>query len=171
MNQAPQRSLVLALGNPLSGDDGFGACVLEQLQRGKLPFGVPLEDASTDLLCRIPDFAEYDQIVLIDAVLDPEGKLGKPGHIAAYEEAMFRAWPETSPSVHQVSPLLAVKLFRTLYPESRSQITLVGLIVDHVGQKPVYATEERIAEAAAIVRALTCHPGFREDQSPDPSSS
>jgi hydrogenase maturation protease len=162
---------VLALGNPLSGDDGFGACVLEQLQHGELPSGVQLEDASTDLLCRIPDFAEYDQIVLIDAVLDPEGKLGKPGHIAAYEEAVFRVWPETSPSVHQVSPLLAVKLFRTLYPESRSQITLVGLIVDHVGQKPVYATEARIAEAAATVLALTGHPGFREDQPPDTSIS
>ncbi len=160
MKEAHKRILVLALGNPLAGDDGFGSLVLEQLQRAALPPAILLQDASTDLLSRIADFPEYSQVVLIDTILDPEGKLGKPGPIAVYDEAAFIAWPETSPSVHQVSPLLAVKLFRTLYPESRSQIKLVGLVVDHIGPKPVYATAGRIAEAAATVLALTGHPGL-----------
>ena len=144
------------LGNPLSGDDGFGARVLEQLRRSspELPSGVSLADAHTDLLNHIEDFAGYDRIVLIDAILDPEGKLGLPGQIASFDEAAFLAWPESSPSVHQVSPLMAVKLFRLLHPESRSKFTLVGLVVDEIRRAPVYATNDRIAEGADAVLTL-----------------
>ena len=77
---ARQKTLLVGLGNPLSGDDGFGARVVELLQRNGtviLP-DVSLVDAGTDLLNHIESFAEYDRVVLIDAILDPEASLACP---------------------------------------------------------------------------------------------
>jgi hydrogenase maturation protease len=144
------------LGNPLSGDDCFGARVLDLLHQdgtGSLP-GVSLANAHTDLLNHIEDFAAHDRIVLIDAILDPESKLDKTGQIIVLPEERFLSWSESSPSVHQMSPLLAVKLFRQLYPAAKIQISLVGLLVDQLAHEPRYATDDRIKEAAATIRAL-----------------
>ena len=148
--------LILGLGNPLSGDDGFGARVLELLHRDgteSLP-GVSLIDAHTDLLNHIESFLTCDRVVLIDAILDPEYKLGKPGQVVVLHEKAFLSWPEASPSVHQMSPVLAVKLFRQLYPAAQTQVHLVGLLVDQLTRAPRYATEDRIREAAAAISAL-----------------
>jgi hydrogenase maturation protease len=146
----------VGLGNPLSGDDGFGSRVLEMLQRTRttLPPNTTLADAHTDLLNHIEAFSEYDCVVLIDAVLDPEGKLGPPGRIVVMGEAAFQSWPETSQSVHQVSPLLAVNLFRRLHSSAQTQITLVGLVVDQIAPAPRHASAERMQEAADSIRAL-----------------
>ena len=156
MRQASRKILVAGLGNILSGDDGFGSRVLERLRRQAtpLPPGVTAVDAHTDLLNHLEDFAAYDEVVLVDAVLDPENKLGEPGRIVVLKEATFLSWPESSQGAHQMTPLLAVKLFRALSPEAQTQFTLVGLIVDQLGSNPLYATEARIAEALAAVQSL-----------------
>jgi hydrogenase maturation protease len=146
----------VGLGNPLSGDDGFGSQVLEQLCQNmtELPPGTILADAHTDLLNQIEDFAGYDCVLLIDAVLDTEGKLGRPGSVIVLDQEKFQSWPETSPSIHQMSPLLAVKLFRSLHPEAQTKITLIGLIVDQLASNVRYATADRIDEAAAALQRL-----------------
>jgi hydrogenase maturation protease len=151
-----QRTLVLGLGNPLSGDDRFGALVLELLHRNEMDLlpGVSLVNAGTDLLNRIENFPEYDQVVLIDAVLDPEGKMGQPGQILVLDETALQSLPDASQSVHQVTPLLGIKLFRTLHPAVRTRITLVGLLVDRITHAPYYATGERIHEAADAIKAV-----------------
>jgi hydrogenase maturation protease len=144
----------VGLGNPLSGDDIFGPKVLEQLRESEtqlLP-GIIMIDAHTDLLNHIEDFEKYDSVLLIDAILDPEGKLGEPGKIILLDEDAFQSFSETSQSIHQMSPLLAVKLFRTLHPEAQTQITLIGLIIDRLTAEPQYATPDRIVEAAAVIR-------------------
>jgi hydrogenase maturation protease len=147
---------VIGLGNLLSGDDGFGARVLELLVRNPPapPAEVTLVDAHTDLLNHIEDFSAHECVLLIDAILDPESKLGPCGRIAVFEEEQFRSWPDASPGVHQMSPLMAVKLFRSLHPETLTKIALIGLLADRIGHAPVYATDERIQEAAAVVRNI-----------------
>jgi hydrogenase maturation protease len=144
------------LGNPLSGDDSFGPQVIERLQQSepKLPPGITLIDAHTDLLNYIEDFTKYDNVLLIDAILDPEAKLGAPGNMAVMDEDKFQSFPETSQSIHQMSPLLAVKLFRTLHPETQTQITLIGLIIDQLTLRPHYVTSARIAEATVIIMKM-----------------
>jgi hydrogenase maturation protease len=147
---------VVGLGNPLSGDDCFGAQVVELLQRNGTAFlpGVSLTDAHTDLLTHIGDFAGFDRVVLVDAILDPEGKLGRPGRVVVLKEEAFLPWPETSQGVHQISPLLAVKLFRLLYPAAQTQIILAGLVVDRIDMAPRYVTAESVEEGAAAVQTL-----------------
>jgi hydrogenase maturation protease len=140
----------------LSGDDGFGPQVLELLHQngmGSKP-GISLIDAHTDLLNHLESFAGFDRVLLIDTILDPENKLGQSGQIVALKEEEFLLWSETSQSVHQMSPLLAVKLFRQLYPESKTQITLMGLLVDQLTRVPHYATADRIREAATKIPTL-----------------
>jgi hydrogenase maturation protease len=157
LQQASRTTLILGLGNPLSGDDIFGPKALEQLRQSepKLPPSITLIDAHTDLLNHIEDFTKYDSVLLIDAILDPEGKLGEPGKVVVLDESKLQSLPETSSSIHQMSPLLAVKLFRTLHPEAQqTQITLVGLIVDQLTSEPRYAIADRIAEAAAVVKTI-----------------
>jgi len=150
------RTLILGLGNPLSGDDGFGAQVLGLLHQSgaESPPGTSLVDAHTDLLNHIESFAAYDRVVLIDAILDPEGKLGAPGQIIMLHEEDFLSWSAISPGVHQMSPIMTVKLFRQLYPEARTRIVLVGLLVDQLTHSPHYATDDRIHEAAAAIANL-----------------
>jgi hydrogenase maturation protease len=147
---------IVGLGNPLSGDDAFGIQVIERLRRDQagLPPGAMLVDAHTDLLNRIEDFSEYARVLLVDAVLDPEGKLGLPGTVIVVDEERFGAFPETAESVHQMSPLLAVKLFRTLHPEAQTKITLIGLLVDRLSFRQCYADADRIEEAAAIIKEI-----------------
>jgi hydrogenase maturation protease len=149
----PSRALVLALGNPLSGDDGFGSQVLAALRRQETVTmaGVTFVDAHTDLLNHIDSFSEYDQVVLIDAILDPEGKLGQAGGTRVLPEEEFLRWSGTSESVHQMSPLLTIQLFRQLYPGARTRIWLVGLLVDEITHAPRYSSERCVREASGLI--------------------
>jgi Ni,Fe-hydrogenase maturation factor len=128
--------------------------VLEFLHQNETAFlpGAVLIDANTDLLNFLEDFAGYDRILLIDTILDPENKLGSSGQIAVLKESEFLSWSESSSSVHHMSPLLAVKLFRQLYPDANTQITLIGLLVDQLTHVPRYATADRIREATNVLR-------------------
>jgi hydrogenase maturation protease len=148
-----KKILLLGLGNPLSGDDGFGPLVLERLAQGGVAPApnITVRNAGTDLLNHIESFLDYDQVVLIDAVLDPEGKLSPPGRVELLEEGSFQLWSEQSQGVHQISPLLGIKLFRTLHPEAQVKICLVGLVVDRLTHDPIYMTDDTIAAAVKTI--------------------
>ncbi len=60
-------TLVLALGNPLRGDDGVGAATLEVLSRHDLPEGVDLVDGGTGGLEIVLMFQDYRRVIIIDA--------------------------------------------------------------------------------------------------------
>ncbi len=150
-----KKTLLVGVGNPLSGDDGFGPLLLKHLREaGNLPRSVSLVDAGTDLLNHIESFAEYDRVVLLDAIIDPVRKLGPPGRVAVLQEQSFLSWSDTAQGVHQISTLVGIKLFRLLNPEARVEIHLVGLFVDRLSYCPVYMTDERIQEAVAVIRDL-----------------
>jgi hydrogenase maturation protease len=125
---SPSKWLVLGLGNPLAGADGFGPAVIEHLDAaGGLPAGVELIDAHTDLLGHLDEFAERDHVILVDAMLSAD----RSG-IATFSEATFSTWDERSTGAHGMSAVMAVKLFRRLQEPGRSpqpRITLVALLV------------------------------------------
>jgi len=114
---------VLGLGNLLAGDDSFGPLVIKRL-RDSPPEDADIADAHTDLLAWIEEFPHYELVILLDAVLAPEAT---PGEIVVLTEEELAGYPDSSPSAHQVSPLLAVRLFRQLHPEAGTRIALVGL--------------------------------------------
>lgn len=162
---AHRRTLVLGLGNPLGGDDAFGPLVLERLNRPGSP-SVPdadLINAHTDLLGYLDRFADYGLVVLVDAILDPEKKIAPSGEVVALAEECWTDYPASSPSAHQVSPILAVRLFRELHPRSRTRFLLVGLCTEgiHIGRNaPGNLTEENlIAAAEKVLRAVSEYSG------------
>ena len=53
-----------------------------------------------------------------------------------------------------MSPLLGVKLFRALHPESRTRFILLGLFVDQLTHSPLYMTDERIRKAVLKISTL-----------------
>ncbi len=156
MKAPGKKTLLVALGNPLNGDDAFGQAVLERLRSNKAEFppGVSAVDAGTDLLNHIGSFAEYGRVVLLDAVLDPDGQMCAPGTVELLEEQSVLSWSEKSESVHQLSPILGIKLFRTLNPAAETEIYLVGLFIDQLSPSPLYMTDERIREASALAESL-----------------
>jgi len=157
-----KRTLIIGLGNPLIGADAFGPRVIEHLRRedpGSVRFA-DLVDAHTDLLGQIESFPAYARVVLVDAILDPGARVGNPGEVVLVEEDTLSAWPEASPGIHQLSPVLAVRLFRSLHPRAATQILLVGLCTDRAvivpatDAGPGALDEQSVAEGAGKVRAL-----------------
>jgi hypothetical protein len=99
-----------AKGNPLAGSDGFSVAVV-----------APLLDTDTDLVGHIDTVLAYDHVVLVDVIVGT----GRAGDVAVVDEGVFGSWSDTAASLHHVSPLVAVKLFRTLYPEAATRLTLI----------------------------------------------
>ena len=117
------------MGNVLAGDDSFGGAVISRLRGCEdRPAGVDLLDAGTDLLGHIETFATFDEVILVDAVVGAD----RPAGVSVFDERTAAAWLDDSPSVHQLSPLTALRLFRVLHPDAGTRITFVALCVDRL---------------------------------------
>ncbi|HYK91387.1 MAG TPA: hydrogenase maturation protease [Acidobacteriota bacterium] len=151
--KARQKNLVIGLGNSLSSDDAFGTLVLDRIARAghSFPLEADLINADTDLINWIDRFQEYSHVILVDTVLDADDSLGRRSEVIALEEKDCTAWPETSPSAHQMSPIAAVRLFRKLYPQADTRITLVAYCTDRIAMpSPEGETvEQHIIDAGA----------------------
>lgn len=131
------KRLVVGLGNPLAGDDGFGPAVVRAMQADARYRGVDVVDAGTDLLAHLESFAAYDEVILVDALLDP----ARAGEIAVIEQEALLQYPDASPGCHDISPLVALKLFRALHPDAATRFTLVALCTASVrltAERPVH---------------------------------
>ena len=60
-------TLVLGLGNPLRGDDGVGARVVEELNHRGLPQGVTAMDGGTGGLDLLRILERWNRVVIVDA--------------------------------------------------------------------------------------------------------
>jgi hydrogenase maturation protease len=59
---------VIALGNPLRGDDGIGQRILDELRERELPSDVVLLDGGTGGFKLLHLLARVDDVVIVDAV-------------------------------------------------------------------------------------------------------
>jgi hydrogenase maturation protease len=150
-----RRVLIVALGNELCGDDGFGPAVLARLHDD--PEIAPRADlllAGTDLLGQIERFLDYTDVLLLDAVLEPS----RAGEVVLFEEQELLSWPADAPSGHQISPLLAVRLFRTLHPEAPTRLRLLGLCVEAIALAPNHCAPAALAAARdRLLRLTRCY--------------
>ena len=126
------KRLVVGVGNWLAGDDGFGVAVIAALRARARPVDADLLDAGTDLLRHLERFASYDEVILVDAVIDP----ARRGEVAVVEEGEFGDWPDAAPGCHEISPLTALRLFRLIHPEAQTRFTLVALFTGDIAAVP-----------------------------------
>ncbi len=144
----PKEALIVGLGNPLLGDDGFGSRVAHRLRRAR-GAGVAFDvvEAGTDLAGRLDALAAYATVVLVDALLDETNA----GTVRRLGEAELVRWDGRSRSVHELSVTDAVRLYRVLYPASRTRFVLVALSTDRITRRPVHATASAVREGARRV--------------------
>ena len=116
---------VLSVGNILMGDDGIGPFVLKILEsRYEFPSNVVLHDLGTPGLGITSFLADYDAVILIDAV----SAKGQPGELRQYrKEQLVRV-----PIPERVSPhdpaLVEALLFAELSGLCPQEVLLVGVV-------------------------------------------
>ena len=146
----PQTSLVVGIGNSLLGADGFGPSVLAAVRhRSKALERTELLDADTDLLSALDRFAAFDHVVVVDAVLGRGS-----GEVLTFDETAMANWTAASSSGHQISALLALRLFRTLNPTARTRISLVALDVASVTAGAAVPPDKIETAVLSILRLL-----------------
>jgi len=143
-------SLVIGLGNPLQGPDGFGPAVIDRLRRVSLSERTTLLDAGTDLIGHLDRLAGFDRAILVDAVAGGAGT----GAVSIVDEAAISQWSVASPDSHAVSAVLALGLFRRLYPAARTTIVLVGLDAPYLDVGGGLADGTIQEGVAAVLRLL-----------------
>lgn len=101
------RVAIVGVGNILMGDDGVGIRLVEMLGERSLPEGVELHDAGTAFQDLLPELAECDCVIIVDAVRagDPPGTIHR-----------FDLGPEVlgsggaALSVHDINVVAAMRL-------------------------------------------------------------
>lgn len=106
----PRKVLVVGLGNPDRGDDGFGARVVQDLA-GRLPPGVSVRAYQGDVLNLIDAWTGFDALICVDAAA-PMQSPGRVHRIDLAEEALPRGM--CFASSHAMGLAEAIDLARTL---------------------------------------------------------
>lgn len=81
-------TLVLGVGNPLLGDEGFGIHVVRLLRDEGVPEGVVLEDGGTAGVDLIDLMAAYDRVIVIDLLRVTPRSTRRPADLARGSEAV-----------------------------------------------------------------------------------
>jgi hydrogenase maturation protease len=144
-------TLVVGLGNPLSGDDGVGVHVVEELKREAAL--QPLADfvvAGDDLLAASKHMEGRRRVILVDAMLgDP-----KDGAVEIHDEP-FDGISTSSEHAHCQSVVDCVKLLKGTHPHIDSaRFSILGVVIDRVRATGELSTEvkERMPWVLRVAR-------------------
>jgi hydrogenase maturation protease len=141
---APAPSILVAgIGNVFLGDDGFGVAVADRLSRRELAPGVRVADFGIRGLDLAYALADYDAVVLVDAV--PRG--GTPGTLYVIEPDVEA--DGIAPEAHGMDPAKVLALAREL-GDVPSRVLIVGC-EPHTA--PRWEDEDVVAELSEPVRA------------------
>ncbi len=130
-------ALVLALGNPLRGDDGVGAAVLEQLSKMDLPPGVKLLDGGTPGLETALLLEGYHRAIVIDAA-DMGRTPGEWARFSPHEVRLGSGDPHLRGTMHAAGLAEALALLAALGQAVRApdKIIIYGVQPLEIGWAP-----------------------------------
>lgn len=151
------RSVVVAVGQSVAGDDAVGLVVVDELERRGVDAGVELLRLRQPLDL-VSVFAERARLILVDALLAaPPGVVVELGL-----EDLSRQAAEPASS-HGMGVVQAAELARVLYPSVESEVRVVAVTIDaprgcRVGLSPVVADAVPVAVAriVALLGGRTC---------------
>lgn len=117
------RTLIAALGNPLMGDDGAGAAVLEELRRRGAEKRARLHDAGAAGVDLLLELEGVETLVLVDAVCSEDA----PGTVRVLEGGQILRYAEQrGMGSHQPSLAGTLRLAEQLGLSPR-RIAVVGI--------------------------------------------
>jgi hydrogenase maturation protease len=83
---APERTLILGVGNPLMGDDGAGIEAARMLTEANLPANITVKDAATPGWALVEWIKDWPAVVIVDAM-----QMGlKPGEWQCFDAGDVR---------------------------------------------------------------------------------
>jgi len=137
--------LILGVGNPLMGDDGFGVAAVNELNKAPLPEGVVAVDGGTAGFRLAGLLEEAEQVLVLDAA-----DMGKPpGALVEFSPDQVRSLAADRPvSAHQADLLGVFRLMAEL--GKRPVVTIIAVQPARVG----YGIGLSPQVAAAIPTAL-----------------
>lgn len=119
------RTLILALGNPLRGDDGVGAAVLDCLRGRDLPPEVDLVDGGTSGLELVLTMQGYARVIVIDAA-DMRLTPGEWRQFSLDDVLLHARDPHLSGTMHYAGLAEALVLAEAL-DQLPPEITVIGV--------------------------------------------
>ncbi len=147
----PRRIGVLSVGNVLMGDDAIGPYLLKLLEaRYTFPENVVLQDLGTPGLGITPFFADFDVIVLLDAVQTSDA----PGTVKLYHKKdllQIKVQPRVSP--HDPA-LVEALFFSELGGKCPEDLLLVGVVPKACELGCSMSEDMHSAEEPALVAVL-----------------
>jgi hydrogenase maturation protease len=110
---------ILCFGNPLHGDDGFGAAVFSRLEKLPRPQYLELIEAGTPGPAALLLFEECDEVFVIDAL----APAGAPGRIAS--PAPEKVIAENVPAPHGMGLGYLLQALAAL-PGPKPKVCIIG---------------------------------------------
>lgn len=143
---------IIGIGQPMAGDDAAGLAAIRMLRERGVPQGIDLTEVAepSALVPMLIDGA--DPVILIDAVVDA----GSPGRILRIVPGKAKLARARLLSTHGLGVLEAVKLARTLHPDSIApRIAIIGITISRPtcyseSLSPAVARAARRAAAQAL---------------------
>jgi hydrogenase maturation protease len=121
-------SLVIGLGNPILGDDGFGWRVAEEVR--KAVEGVEVDCLAVGGLALMERMVGYDRVILVDAMYSGQKP---PGSLACFPLSKLPdASAGHSGSAHDVSLAQALELGRRMGADLPEEVTVVAVEAENV---------------------------------------
>jgi hydrogenase maturation protease len=150
MSDPAAPTLVVALGNPIMGDDGFGLAVLAELrEHWRVPPEVELVDGGTWGIRLLPLLEEAEQVLFLDAI-DRAAEPGTP-FVLRGEELPRALCLKLSPHQIDLREVLALASFRGTMPR---ELAAVGAqpadVVLRSGLSPALAARVRHVANLAV---------------------
>jgi hydrogenase maturation protease len=144
-------ALVLGIGNPLLGDDGFGVEVVRRLREQPQPSGVEFLDGGALGLSLLPHLEGRTHVLVVDAI----DFGGRPGQVVRLDAADIPACRGLKLSEHQVTfhevlglmDLIEIRPRELLFvgvqprsthwgdPLSREVEAAIGPVMDEIGRQ------------------------------------
>ncbi|MGC9554705.1 MAG: hydrogenase maturation protease [Thermoplasmatota archaeon] len=150
MQRARDQTLVVALGNPLVGEDAVGAHVYDSLRDGAEARVVFL---GTDVFRLSNVYRGEERLVVVDAVYAPDLEPGRVVHFQGAE--VFERLRDVAVDAHLLGVGEGLKILRLTMPRFPSDVHFVGVSVKTFGHGQMSPEVARGAEkAVALVQSL-----------------
>jgi hydrogenase maturation protease len=150
-----KKILVIGLGNPILTDDGVGVKVayeVEKTLRDDIPESLTITEASVGGLRLMELLVGYDHVILIDALLTPDG--GKPGtiHHLTLDDLRDISPTQHSASAHDTSLVTALEAGKKIGLHLPTSFSIYAVSVENVLE---FSDEPTSAVAAAIPKVTS----------------